>query len=182
MSGEAGGYQPMSGNGPRVRTDVVDVYVFQRVAGGAGAAEGREQVSFLQMLRSGPPLENTWHPVMGHVETGETATDCALRELSEELGIERGDPALLGLWALEQVHPFYIAAIDTIVMSPRFAAEIAPGWSPTLNSEHREFRWVPEGLIDESFMWPGQKAACREVLSMIVPRTVGGEHVRIRLR
>jgi len=172
-----GGYQPITGHGPRVRTDVVDVYVFKRVS---AAGRARPENHFLQLLRSGPPLENTWHPVMGHIEKGETAVDCAVREMEEEMGIRQGDAALVGLWALEQVHPFYIAAIDTIVMSPRFAAEVVSGWAPMLNAEHGEYRWVREGEIDASFMWPGQKAACREILSMIVPGGVAAEHVRIR--
>jgi dATP pyrophosphohydrolase len=100
---------------------------------------------------------------MGHVEAGETAVACALRELEEELGLRRDDPALLGVWALEQVHPYYVAVIDCVVLSPRFAAEVRPGWEPRINDEHSAFRWVPADRVGETFMWPGQLAACREI-------------------
>src|SRR5690348_4989804 len=110
------GYRMDPEGGPKVRTDITDVYVFRQgdgVAGrrGDGAGAG---IEFLQVLRASEPLGGTWHPVMGHIERGETAAACAVRELKEEVGLGHHDPALLGLWALEQVHPFYIAAIDAI--------------------------------------------------------------------
>jgi 8-oxo-dGTP pyrophosphatase MutT (NUDIX family) len=176
------GYEPITSNGAKIRADVVDVYVFTRTApaqrrndprADAGDAwpssgNGRAEVQFLQLLRSGAPLDNTWQPVMGHANIGETSVACAWREMHEELGLSRGDPAILGVWALEQVHPFYIASIDTIVMSPRFCCEVRPDWSPTLNEEHTAHRWVREQDVDASFMWPGQKAVCREIIREIV--------------
>jgi 8-oxo-dGTP pyrophosphatase MutT (NUDIX family) len=155
-----------------VRTDVLDVYVFRRA--GDGSAE------FLQLLRTDEPLANTWHPVMGHIEAGESAPACAWRELMEEVGLGPQDASLIGLWALEQVHPFYIAGIDTIVMSPRFAAEVGLRWSPRLNHEHGRARWVHQREIDYGFMWPGQRAACREVISLILAsNSPGSERVRL---
>lgn len=135
-----------------------------------GATKGQDGdvVHFLQALRSGPPLENTWHPVMGHVEAGETSAACAVREMREELGLSPQTTAWRGMWALEQVHPFYIAAIDTVVVSPRFCVEVGPVWTPVLNDEHAEFRWVRETDVDAMFMWPGQKATCREILREVV--------------
>lgn len=198
---EQDGYQAHTAHGPIVRTDVVDVYVFRRAGDNdpeertrsRGAYDNdalrrsRPWVYFLQLLRSGDPLKDTWHPVMGHIEAGERASSCARRELREELGLlvpgraeshEQGG-VLLGLWALEQVHPFYIEAINTIVMSPRFAAEVGSDWTPRLNDEHSAFRWVREDEVSASFMWPGQRAACREVLELIVAGGPGEEHVRL---
>lgn len=152
------GHRQTPAGGPRVRTDVVDVYVFRRYA---------ENVEFLQLLRAADPLGRTWQPIMGHVESGETAVTTALRELREEVGLDaRGPCSCAGLWALEQVHPFYIAAIDSIVMSPRFACEVTPGWTPRLNDEHLEWRWVRDAA---AFMWPGQKRCVEEILADILP-------------
>ncbi|MFN7020657.1 MAG: NUDIX domain-containing protein [Phycisphaerales bacterium] len=179
------GHRLTPAGGPRLRTDVVDVYIYQRSSrppaglvhaapparssmdsDSAGASSpARERVYFLQLLRAGPPLANTWHPVMGHVESGETAVACALRELREEVGLTRP----LALHALEQVHPFFIAELDSIVLSPRFAAEVAPGWEPALDAEHTAFRWVAAGDAPSMFVWPGQLAACREVLDWVLP-------------
>lgn len=140
---------------------MVDVYVFRRAADGT--------VEFLQMLRAlGGTLGDTWQPVMGHAETWETAVQCALRELEEETGLKRESEQFLGFWALEQVHPYYLAGEDVVMMSPRFAAEAGASWEVKLNAEHTMLRWVPQGAIDEHFMWPGQRAAAREVLTEVV--------------
>ncbi len=176
------GYEPITSNGAKIRADVVDVYLFTRVPAAArrndphadtsdawpSRGQSNTEVQFLQLFRSGAPLDKTWQPVMGHAIAGETSVACAWREMHEELGLNRDDPAILGMWALEQVHPFYIASIDTVVMSPRFCCEVRPGWTPTLNDEHTAHRWVREQDVDASFMWPGQKAVCREIIREIV--------------
>jgi dATP pyrophosphohydrolase len=162
----ARGYRREPRGGPELRTDIVDVYIFRRVSGGGDGNPAA--VEFLQLLRSGDPMRGTWQPVMGHVERGETAVVCAIRELEEEVQLRGGDEHFIGLWALEQVHPYYIAAIDTIVHSPRFAAEVARGWQPTLNHEHEAHRWVPAWRAAWMFMWPGQAAACKEITSFLL--------------
>jgi 8-oxo-dGTP pyrophosphatase MutT (NUDIX family) len=175
----SGGYRPQPDQsvprhlrrGPLIRTDVVDVYVVRRVG---------ERVEVLQLLRAREPLKGTWHPVMGHVEVGESAINCAKRELREEIGLEFGDPRLLGLSALEQVHPFFIAAIDTVVFSPRFCAEVAPGFEPRLNDEHVNARWVPLAEARRYFVWPGQCASLREISEHILPGdSLARGHLRV---
>lgn len=135
-----------------IRTDIVDVYIFRRNDG---------TPELLQLLRAGDPMGGTWHPLMGHTEPGETAAACALRELHEEVGLSASDPALLGFWQLEQVHPYFIASLDCVVMSPRFCVEVERDWQPKLNSEHTDHRWA---AALSAFMWPGQRAAVAEVL------------------
>jgi 8-oxo-dGTP pyrophosphatase MutT (NUDIX family) len=160
-----------------VRTDIVDVYIFRRPA----ASDRPGVVEFLQLLRTGDPLGGTWQPVMGHIEAGETAVRTALREVKEEVGLMAGDPALLGMWALEQVHPYYVVAIEAIVLSPRFCIEVDQAWEPRLNSEHSARRWITaprhvRGSPDaemlraacDQFMWPGSKRAVEEVVHEIV--------------
>jgi len=162
------GYRTDPAGGARMRADIVDVYVFRVPQNSAGAVE------FLLLERAAEPLAGTWHPLMGHVESGETAPRTAIRELREEVGLGAGDGALLGLWALEQVHPYYVPELDCIVLSPRFAARVTPFWEPTLNHEHSDYRWVtalntdPDAALRQ-FLWPGQKNAVREILAEIVP-------------
>lgn len=169
MEGQEG-YRHDAAGGPRVRTDIVDVYIFRRRAG---------SLEFLQLLRSSEPLKDTWHPVMGHIEAGETAVACAMRELEEEVGLRPGGKALKGMWALEQVHPFFVAAINQIVMSPRFAAEVMPSWKPRVNDEHSKARWVKRGDVAKRFMWPGQVAACVEVAGLMRAGALSREMLRI---
>lgn len=147
------GYRSEPLGGPRMRADIIDVYIARRSAAG---------VEFLQLLRSSDPLRNTWHPIMGHIEQGETAIQTARRELQEEVALDTS--SILGMWALEQVHPYYVAAIDCVVLSPRFVVEVASQWEPALNAEHSAARWVRDSSL---FMWPGQRNAADEAARLI---------------
>lgn len=169
---DAGGYRVKPVAGPRVRTDIVDVYIFRR---------RQRNIEFLQMRRSANPLKGTWHPVMGHIEAGETAALCARRELIEEVGLEPGDADLIGMWALEQVHPFFIAAIDQVIMSPRFAVEVRSTWSPRVNEEHTGVRWVKAADVARFFMWPGQLACCAEIVRMARKSSIARAHLEVPL-
>ena len=142
---------------PTLRADVIDAYVFRRHASGTA-------IELLQLRRTDEPMRGTWQPVMGHIEAEESSVTCLWRELGEETGLARADAA--GAWALEQVHPFYMASRDEIMLSPRFAVEVAPDWEPTLNAEHDAHRWVPADEAHEHFCWPGQHDAIAELLDM----------------
>jgi 8-oxo-dGTP pyrophosphatase MutT (NUDIX family) len=151
---------------PKIRSDIVDVYIFRRGEGHAGNHE--PPLELLQLFRNADHTDAManippWQPVMGHVGNGESAVDCALREMAEEVGLRAGDEALLGMWSLEQVHPFFVPQWDAIVMSPRFAAEVTRAWEPVLNAEHARWRWVPAHQARRYFSWPGQLAAVREI-------------------
>ncbi len=162
--GESGdGYRRDAAGGPRVRTDIIDVYIARR----AGGASQSQTIELLQLHRADDPLKGTWQPVMGHIERGETAVTTALRELAEETGLMRGDAACLGMWALEQVHPYFVAAIDAIVLSPRFVVEVVAEWEPRLDADHDAHRWVDAAKAREFFLWPGQHAAAAEVVTIL---------------
>ena len=162
---------------PKVRADIVDVYVFKRWP---TETVGRidAYVELLQLYRVGGSLDSTWQPVMGTIETGETAVQTAVREVKEEVGLERGE--MKGFWALEQVGPFFIAKKDEIVLSPRFAVEVAPAWEPRLNEEHSAHRWISGHQAGRYFMWPGQGAAIREILeSLLRPGSLSEGWLRV---
>jgi len=143
---------------PRLRTDLVEVYVFERTERGP---------SFLQLRRAHEPMAGSWQPIIGHARPAEHAAAAARRELAEEVGLAAGDGRWLGFWQLEEVHPYYMASGDAVVLSPRFAAEVAAGFVPALeadpDAEHDSWRWSPLADAGERFMWPGQVRACEEV-------------------
>jgi ADP-ribose pyrophosphatase YjhB (NUDIX family) len=143
---------------PTLRADVVDVYVARRGALG---------LEFLQLLRSDAPMRDTWQPIMGHVEAGERATDAALRELREEVGLAPRDGTVLSVHALEQTHPYFLAELDCVMCSPRFVVEVRATWSPSVaalvaTGEHSNYRWIAEGRVEDAFLWPGQRLAIAE--------------------
>ena len=51
-----------------------------------------------------------------------------------------------------------------MVLSPRFALEVSSSFTPTINEEHSDWRWVDESDAESVFLWPGQKMAVREIL------------------
>ncbi|MGP1347283.1 MAG: NUDIX domain-containing protein [Phycisphaerales bacterium] len=185
-AGERGRAGGEGGHGPRLRSDVFDVYVFRRPAGGAA-------IELLQLLRADAPMASTWQPVMGHIEAGERAARAALRELEEEVGLRWDSADLLGMWALEQVWPYYLPELDCIVLSPRFVVEVSSDWRAVLNEEHTALRWIGapwharEGAggagvrAVEMFVWPGQRHAIGEILEMLGSGGAGGagEHLRL---
>lgn len=142
-----------------VRTDIVEVYVVR----------GEE---VLQVRRAEEPLKGTWQPVMGHVEDGETSVACARRELSEEIGLELERDAA-GMWALEQVHGYFVAEIDAVVLSPRFVVRVKEGFEVRLSAEHDGARWVRS--TDAKWLWPGQRAAWGEAREIVEGKSEAGE-------
>lgn len=159
---------------PSIRSDIVDLYIFRRAA---DAPPAPSAIELLQLLRAGGLAAGAWHPVMGHIHEGETSIACVLREMREEVGLVPGDHNLLGLWGLEQIHPFFVPQWDAVVLSPRFCAEVAPAWQPTLNQEHSSFRWTAAADAHRTFLWPGQLAAVLEIMHML-----GNPHLLNALR
>ena len=160
---------PHAQPGPRLRSDVFDIYVFRRGA----------DLQFLQLKRAEAPLLETWQPLMGHVEQGEPTAAAMWRELDEEVGLRREQDAFRGAWALEGVHPFYLVRSDCIYLSPRFVVEAAANWEPRLNHENSEVRWISRDDVDRCFMFPGQRGAIAEILHDIIPCPPGEFHLRV---
>jgi len=158
-------------SGPRLRTDIIDVYTVRAPHADADPTE------LLQIRRTRNPAAGTWQPVMGHVEPGERAIDTLWRELVEEIGLDR--TGAVRAWSLERVRPFFLAERDEIVCSPRFVVEAARGWEPTLNDEHDAARWAPLADAERWFMWPGQREAIAEIRGLFEPGSLSEPVLRI---
>ncbi|MBC8108804.1 MAG: NUDIX domain-containing protein [Anaerolineae bacterium] len=139
------------------------------------SADGSHE--FLQVFRArGKYMGETWQLVTGGIDEGETAWQAALRELTEETGL-----APVEFYQVDVMNTFYLAATDSISMSPMFCAIVSAGASVTLNHEHTEFRWVPRDKMESSVMWPGERAALRELCREILDNGPAKPYLKIDL-
>lgn len=158
---------------PSLSSTIIDIYLYREGDEGRG-------VEFLQLLRAHEPLADSWHPIMGHIEEAETAFAAAGRELREEVGLEFDRPELIEFFALQEVHPYFIAALDTIMLSPRFAGRVRRDWQPAINEEHSAVRWIPLAAAADHFLWRGQLASIREIESTLINFSPARDLVRLK--
>ena len=119
------------------------------------------------VLRRAPHIHlgGTWQMVSGHLEPGEKAYECALRELEEETGLRP-----LHFYQASYVNRFYLAASDEIVLSPVFAAQVEPSAEVRLSGEHTDHAWVAYEEAVRRYPWPGQRKAIEVIRAQFVQR------------
>jgi dATP pyrophosphohydrolase len=113
---------------------------------------------FLVLLRS-PEDHGYWHLVAGGIEDGEQPDAAALRELEEESGLV--GPA--GFAAIPLELSYGRPHGDASVTVHPFVAEAPPGWEPTLNEEHVDYRWLPVDDATALLAYPEPARAVRAV-------------------
>lgn len=89
----------------------------------------------LLIQRARAPWDGAWSLPGGRLEPGETAEDCAARELHEELGLRVYALRPLAKLLLGEGRKFRLQVFGT----EAFEGEITP------NEEIAAFRWVPPG-------------------------------------
>jgi dihydroneopterin triphosphate diphosphatase len=137
-----------------VTVSLVDLYILRH----AGAA-----LECL-VLRRGPGgrCPGSWETVHGHIETGETPADAALRELAEETGLSP-----VKLYNLSRVEAFYQHRRDEVALIPVFAAFVAPEAPVRLGGEHEGFEWLPVAEATARFAWPREGRALADAVALV---------------
>jgi 8-oxo-dGTP pyrophosphatase MutT (NUDIX family) len=92
-----------------------------------------------------------WHTVAGRVEPGEDWEEAARRELFEEVALEA---------ELRELGEF---SYEPAMVGRAFAADAPPGWEPTLDWEHHEYRWCALAAAEALLEWPEPKAMLHAV-------------------
>jgi dihydroneopterin triphosphate diphosphatase len=160
---------------PDIRSDGIAVYVYRKTPG---------VFEFLQIRRSlnTGEYQQSWQTVYGGIRRDasgiftETAVQAALRELQEETSL-----VPMALWQVEYLESFYFMPHDYVLVMPVFAAQVDASAPITLNEEHDDFRWVPEPLLNQSFMWRTQREALQILLQSLHNSTAAKEFLTIGL-
>ena len=124
----------------------------------------RRGSEFLVLHRS-PEQGSYWHGVAGALEAGETAVEAAARELHEETGLIAepsavGEPYAYPVSEEPARIPLYPAGTRAILVTS-FVVDAPPGWEPTLDWEHDDYRWCSAAEACALFHWPEPAAQLR---------------------
>ena len=102
-----------------------------------------------------------WETVHGHIETGESPEQAAVREVREETGLE-----VRRLYNVT-VQPFYLHKLATVELAVVFAAFVDRVRTITLGAEHMRHEWLPPDAALDRFVWPRERAALLEILHLL---------------
>ena len=132
----------------KVSPGVIELFVIKHNA-------GDWRVLVLQRAKEGK-RPNSWETVYGKIDAREKPEKAAVRELSEETGLE--PQSLYNV----TVSSFYLHDSRTIQMCITFAAFVADDCVVELSDEHQRFEWLTlEGACDR-FTWPREAHALRD--------------------
>ena len=152
-----------------LRPDLVDCWIFRfrRADSADVAGQPKLELEILLMRRSpGRILPGLWQCVSGSLEAGESVTDGALRELSEETGY--GSEHIRGFYDLDQVNQFHEPSVGAIVTSAIFAVRVGPAAEPTLSHEHDAMRWVSPDEALELAVWPAYRESIHRIVENLL--------------
>jgi 8-oxo-dGTP pyrophosphatase MutT (NUDIX family) len=107
--------------------------------------------SELLVVHRSPENDAYWHLIAGGVEDGETFAEAAVRELLEETGLDGAVEPLNAPFRYEDVH-----------VEP-FLVDVPPGWEPTLDWEHDDYRWCTREEAVELLYWPEPRELVRSL-------------------
>lgn len=121
-----------------------------------------------------PEQGGYWHVIAGGVETGETASAAAVRELREETGLVarcvQPVPPVRYAYSLaeepEQRRRLYPPGVAEVQVTC-FHAEAPDDWEPQLDWEHDDHRWCAADDAAASLRWRDTAEALRSVLAAI---------------
>lgn len=117
------------------------------------------------VLKRTPERSGYWQPVCGGVENGEDLIEAALREVSEETGIEKVE------FVIDLEYTFtYKETKNGILMDMQdfcFAVEIENTFDIQLSDEHEEFRWSSYREAKTYLKWEHSLIALDKLMNFI---------------
>jgi len=98
----------------------------------------------------------SWETVYGKIDSGERPEHAAVRELSEETGLD-----VKALYNVT-VNSFYLHAKRTIEMCIVFAAFVEDDAEVTIGEEHQRYEWLSVDEACERYTWPREEHSLRD--------------------
>ncbi len=117
------------------------------------------------LLRRTQSNAGQWCQISGKIESGETASQAALREMKEETGLIPSR-----FYSADLCEQFYEIGRNSIWLAPIFVAYVEPEVTVTLNEEHSEYFWTSLGRAIELLPFPGQKSMLMHIRHWFVER------------
>lgn len=110
----------------------------------------------LQRSNSNPIYPSVWQAITGKIEKGETAIQCAIREVNEETGLE-----IVSIWTVPFVALFFDPYTNSINASPVFGALVDNGKEVRISSEHQAFEWLLLEQFIDKVPFPSHKLGAK---------------------
>ncbi|MCH8556369.1 MAG: NUDIX pyrophosphatase [Balneolia bacterium] len=135
---------------------LVDVYVYSLKS---------NKPYFLLLKRSDEVIyAGEWRMVGGKIKTGETASEAAQREFSEETALN-----MQQFWCVPTVNSFFDFKRNITHHIPVFAVKCEAESVPELNHEHSDYAWVNETEAMSLVLWPEQRR-CITLVSRLLEK------------
>ncbi len=133
----------------------------------AGFSELDNTYKFLVLQRS---LKETffpgfWQVITGTVQENETALQCSIREIKEEIGISATENQL---FSLPYIANFFIPKTNSISLAPVFGLIIPLSSEIKISDEHQNFKWLDADEFDSTIKIQSHKEANKVFIETIL--------------
>lgn len=133
----------------RATATVIEVYLIDR---------SLNPWRILTLKRSSDEVRpNSIEVIHGKIEKGEPVENAAVREVSEETGLEVKE-----LFSIT-VHNFYVPSLSRIETSMVFCALVDSKAEITLGKEHQSYEWLPFDTAKSRLSWPRSRQMLNEI-------------------
>jgi dihydroneopterin triphosphate diphosphatase len=111
-----------------------------------------------------PDSGSYWHTIAGGVEADEEWEAAAIRELREETTLDVSELRPIG--SFSYVREAWEESAGLRVSVQAFVVDVEPGWEPTLDHEHDDYRWCEPAAAFALLHWADTSAALRRLLAV----------------
>lgn len=127
--------------------------------------QNSEAPLYLLIRRCGKYLPGTWQMISGGIESGETASQAALREIQEETGL-----IPQALYSADAVETFYMQSNDKITFVPVFVAFVGNLKVSLSPKEHDAYEWLSFENAKDRLVWAEQRRVISHIHDTCVMR------------